>query len=204
MQRNRFSSSKIATLLLVSTFSVLPVFSQTQVRMIAWQKDNAYTNMPRSGTDPNIKARIDEIELESVVVEGRSINIGEAFPASDDWLKNIGFRVKNISGKHIKQIQITLVLPEIPSGSPEIPFLAHTAQEKRLAPGEEVELTMPQGLYAWVKDRIAEKGTLSMISKADILAVFVTLPDGTVWTSGCLKTADSKNPCPGPATKRFD
>jgi hypothetical protein len=197
---NRFSPSAIVRLLLVSTFSVFPVFSQTQVRMIAWQKDNAYTHKSRSGTDNNIKARIDEIELIGVVVEGRSVNIGEAFPASDDWLKNIGFHVKNISGKQLKNIQITLVLPDITSGSPEIPFLAHLDKEKGLTPGEEVELTLPEGgLYAWVKDRIAEKGSLSRISKADILAVFVTLPDGTVWASGCLKTPGSKNACPSPA-----
>ena len=200
MQWNRFSPSRITSLIIISTFAVVPVFSQTQTRTIEWQNKNPYTNYSKSGTDTHIKARIDEIELEGIVVEGRPINIGEAFPASDDWLKNISFRVRNISGKQLRKIQITLVLPEIKEGSPQIPFIAHVDKEKGLAPGEEVELTIPVGgLYSWVKDRIAEKGSLSRITKADILAVFVSLPDGTVWSSGCVKTADTKNSCPSPS-----
>lgn len=201
MQWNRLFPSAITRLLIISTFAILPAFSQTQTRTIEWQKASPFQSTPGSGT--HTTDRTDEVEIEGVVVEGRTINIGEPFPASDDWIKNIGFRVKNVSGKQLTRIQIQLVLPEMTDGSPQIPF-CHGCdpieKQKGVTPGEEVQLTMPGGgLYPWVKSRINEKGSLSRISKAQILVVFVGLADGTVWSSRCAKTADPKDACPSPS-----
>ena len=151
--------------------------------------------------DPQIKNRIDEIEIERIVVEGQQVQMGAPFPASDDWLGNIGFHIRNISDKQLAKIQITLVLPEISPGSPQIPFCYGCdpiEKQKGIKPGEEVQLTIPIGLYPWVKSTIAEKG-VSRISKAEFLAVYLTLADGTVSASGCVKTADPKNACPSPS-----
>lgn len=201
MQWNRFLPSAITKPLLVSVFAALPVFSQTQTRTIEWQKASPYKSTPGPGT--HTTDRTDEVEIEGVVVEGRPINIGEPFPASDDWIENIGFRVKNVSGKQLTRIQIQLVLPEMTNGSPQIPFCYGCdpiEKQKGVTPGEEVRLTIPVGdLYPWVKSRITEKGSLSRISKAQILVVFVGLADGTVWSSRCTKTADPKNACPSPS-----
>lgn len=202
MRRNRVFQSAITRLLIISTFAILPAFSQAQTRMIEWPKTSPYSSKARAAPDAHVKNRIDEIEIEGIVVEGLQIQVGEPFSASDDWLKNIGFRVRNISDKQVARIQITLVLPEIRSGSPQIPFCYGcdpSEKQKGIKPGEEVQLTMPGGgMYPWVKSTIAEKGILR-ISKAEFLAVFLTLADGTVWASGCAKTADPKNACPSPS-----
>jgi hypothetical protein len=202
MQWNRFLPSAVPRLLVVSVLTVLPVFSQTQTRLIAWPKTSPYNSKAMAAPDPQVKSRIDEIEIAGIVVEGQQIQVGEPFSASDDWLRNIGFRIRNISDKQLAKIQITLVLPEIRSGSPQIPFCYGCdpiEKQKGIKPGEEVQLTMPgSGLYSWVQSTIAEKG-ISRISKAEFLAVYLTLADGTVWVSGCAKTADPKNACPSPS-----
>jgi hypothetical protein len=186
----------------VSLLTVLPVFSQTQTRLIEWPTTSSYNSKAIAAPDPHITNRIEEIEIEGIVVEGHQIKVGEPFPASDDWLNHIGFQIKNISAKQLAKIQITLVLPEIRSGSPQIPFCYGCdpiEKQKGIKPGEEVQLTMPGGgLYEWVKNAIAEKGS-SRISRAEFLAVYLTLTDGTFWVSGCTKTADPKNACPSPA-----
>jgi hypothetical protein len=200
---NGIFTSGIARLLVFFPFAVLPVFSQTQTRTIEWPQASPYNTKSASAPGAHTTDRTDEIEIAGIVVEGRPINIGEPFPASDDWLKNIGFRVKNVSGKQLTRIQIQLVLPEMSEGSPQIPFCYGCdpiEKQKGVTPGEEVELTIPVGgVYPWVKSRITEKGSLSRISKAQILVVFVGLADGTVWSSRCAKTADQKNACPSPS-----
>lgn len=63
-------------------------------------------------------------------------------------------------------------------------------------PGEVVELKMlGGGFYDWVRGRIEEKGEVSRINKAEIRNMYVTLPSGPIWFSGCVKTTDPKNAC---------
>ena len=200
MRRNRLLTARIAITFVFVSLALLPVFSQGQNKTIEWPKKSLYNTRPKAAPDAHITDRIDDVEIEGIVVESRLVKIGEPFVASDDWIKNIGFRVKNISGKQLTAVQISLVLPEMSEGSPQVPFCygcASIEKQKGIVPGEEVELTMPAGgLYPWLKSRITEKGGLSRISKAQIHIVFVTLLDGTVWSSGCVKTADPKNACP--------
>lgn len=113
--------------------------------------------------------------------------------------------MKNVSDQRLLAIQITLILPEMDHSSPDIVYCygcAAAEKAKGVSPGEVVELKMlGGGFYDWVKTRAADKGGISQISKAQIRDMFVTLPDGTRWLSGCVRTADPKNACarsPGP------
>jgi hypothetical protein len=174
-------------------------FPQAQPKMIEWSKSPMNSRTRRAD---NIRPldQIDGLEIEDVAVEGKSVAIGQGFTAGDDWIQTIAFRVKNISGRQLSVVQITLVAPEMNNDGPQIVFCygcAKPEREKGVMPGEEVELKILGGnYYGWVKDKIAEQGNISRISKAQILAMFVTLPDGTKWVSGCVKTADPKNACP--------
>ena len=134
---------------------------------------------------------------------GRSI-LASLSPPVTSGLKNISFRVKNVSGKQLTRIQIQLVLPEMSQeGSPQIPFCYGCdpiEKQKGVTTGEEVQLTIPVGaVYPWVESRITENGRLSRTSKAQILVVFVGEADGTIWSSRCVKTADLNNACPSPS-----
>jgi hypothetical protein len=200
MRWHRVFTSTAIKLLVFSLVSIVPAFSQTQSRLIEWPATSPY-NSKAMVPDPKVKRRIDDIALEGIVVEGQPVQFGVPFAASDDWLKNIGFRLRNNSDKQLAKIQITLVLPEIRSGSPQIPFCYGcdpVEKQKGIKPGEEAQLTILGSIYPWVKSTIAAKG-VSRISQAEVLAVYLTLDDGTVWVSGCIKTADPKNACPSPS-----
>ena len=141
---------------------------------------------------------LDRVEIESVTV-GKPITIGQAFTADDDWLRDIVIRVRNISGQQVSAIQATLVLPQIGPGSPDIVYCygcAPAEKAKGIPAGEAVDLKMPAGgFYDFVKMRAGEKGGISQINKAEIRDMLVTLPDGTRWVSGCIKTKDAQNAC---------
>jgi hypothetical protein len=139
------------------------------------------------------------VEIVDLAV-GKPITIGEAFSADDDWLQSVVIRVRNISGQQLAAIQVTLVLPQLGPGSPDVVYCYGCAAEQKakgIAAGEVVELKMiGGGFYDFVKMRAAEKGGIAQINKARIWIMNVSLPDKTRWVSGCIKTVDAKNACP--------
>ncbi len=146
--------------------------------------------------------QIDAAEIEDIAVDGKSITVGQPFAAGDDWLKTFTVRVRDISGQRLVSAQVTLVLPEMGVGSPDIVFCygcAAVEKEKGFMPGEVVELKMPGGgFYDWVRSRIAGKGSVSRITKTEIHHMYVTPPTGPKWFSGCVKTTNPGNACPRP------
>lgn len=199
MKSNCLSLSAILTALLGFLFAVTPVLSQNQNKVLEWAKRPVGSNNERASADIQLSRQIDGIEIEDILVDGKSITIGEPFAADIDWIKDIRFRVKNISGQQLMAIQIGITLPEI-TKSPYVVFACgcgHDKTQSCVMPGDEVELKIPSGrFYQWVKDSVAKEKDISMITKATIRDMFVTLPDGMHWLSGCIKTADQKNACP--------
>jgi hypothetical protein len=187
----------LTTVFLVSA----PAFAQLQ-RQIEWPEKSKFNSKTDTTPDNHIIDRINEIEIEAILVNGREIIVGEPFSADTDWLKAISFRVKNVSDKPIRRIQITLVLPEIPEikGRPQIQYLCLSCKgdgRDPLAPGAETELRMPEGgLYAWVKDRVNETTDFTQITRARIYSAWVTMDDGLVLWSDCIKTSNVRNACP--------
>jgi hypothetical protein len=147
----------------------------------------------------HLMKRLEQIEIEDIQVEGQSIILGEPFTASSDWLGNIRFRIKNISGQRLEFVQITLVLPEISEAGPQLPFICSECRVDKkqipIEPDAEVYLTMPLPIYSWARGVIAEKANLTTISKAQILTGIAQAPDDINWSSDCIKTADARNAC---------
>jgi hypothetical protein len=174
-------------------------FAQDQSKMVGWSKAPAGS---KRSTSAYIRPsdQIDGVEIEDIIVEGKPVKVGQSFVAGDDWIQTLTFRVKNVSEQQFNAVQITVILPEMSTGGPEIVFCYgcfKSGREKGIVPGEEVELKMPGGkYYAWVRDKITAQGYISRIGKAHIRDIFVTLPDGTKLLSGCVKTRDPKNACP--------
>jgi hypothetical protein len=200
-QRRWVFLSAVRVLFVVAVFAVPSAFSQTQNKILEWSKHPVGNNNERAGPEVQMSRQIETIEIEDVLIGGRSIKIGEAFAADIDWLRDITFRVKNISGEQLMGIQLNLTLPEV-NKSPQIVFFSgcgHDNDQKCLMPGDEVELRMPRGhFYDWVKEIVAKEKDLSTITKAMIREMIVTLPSGIRWVSGCITTADPKNTCPHP------
>lgn len=197
---NALLTSAIAKQFAILLFMTALGFPQGQPKIVEWSKSPA-SSETRTAADMRSLDQIDGVEIEDIAVEGKPISIGKNFDAGDDWIRTITFRAKNISGQQLKMVQLTVVLPEMSTGGPDIVFCygcAKTEREKGIAPGEEIELKILPGdkYYAWVRDKITAQGDISRISKAQIRDMYVILPDGTKLFSDCVKTADPKNACP--------
>jgi hypothetical protein len=181
-------------------FRSLSFDEQNTEKLVEWTSRPIGSNNEHAAAGTQLFRQLDNIEIEEVSAEGKPIAIGQGFTASDDWLRSLAVRVKNVSGQPLLAIQVTLILPEMDHSSPDIVYCygcAPAERAKGVSPGEVVELKMlGGGFYDWVKTRAADKGGISHISKAQIRDMRVTLADGTHWLSGCVKTADAKNACP--------
>ena len=70
-----------------------------QSKLIIWPKEPGRRIRPAGtpGGQANALPQFDSFEIEDILVEGRSITIGRAFEASDNWLNDITIRIKNVS-----------------------------------------------------------------------------------------------------------
>jgi hypothetical protein len=136
--------------------------------VIEWQAKPMGSNNEKWTDGTQVFRVLEGVEIESVTV-GKSITIGEAFSADDDWLQSLVIRVRNTSGQRVAAIQVTLVLPRMGLGSPEVVYCygcEPAEKEKGIAPGETVDLKIPRGgFYDFVKMRAAENGGIAQIGK---------------------------------------
>jgi len=193
---------RFLVLAIVGALLCIPIAAQTPNKLIVWKKEPG-RGIKAAGTpggQSNALAQFDDFEIEEILVEGKSIIIGQPFTASNDWLNAIKVRIKNVSQQKFQFIQITLSLPQI-MGGPIIPVCFGCAladREKGIAPAEEVELQTVHSdkFYDWVKTSISAKTSLSNISTAQIERTLAILWDGTQLISDCVKTVNTQKPCP--------
>ncbi|HEX5704034.1 MAG TPA: hypothetical protein VFX97_12590 [Pyrinomonadaceae bacterium] len=167
--------------------------------MLVWSDHPAGSHHERTRAPHQIFKQLDAIEIQSINLGGKPIVIGEPFSADEDWLRDLTFRVKNVSDKELMLIQITLILPELekPIQVPYVSGCRHDKNQPCITPGVEVELRIPPiKLYEWVKSEVATQTELRKITKATIYHVILSLPGDITWSSGCVKTKDPKNTCP--------
>src|ERR1700737_1907928 len=138
MKHRDFYFLTSAALLLLTLFPPPVTVAQESAKTLDWED---HTNINTGRVDLPWSRRIDEIELEDILIDGRSLLIGEPFIGD---IRNLVFRVKNISDGPVGFIQITVTLPEI-KHSPQIPFVRTSpdSKSKPLLPGEETELRIP-------------------------------------------------------------
>jgi hypothetical protein len=184
---------------LLLLFSAAVAVSQGGNKVIQWEEHPHGAKGAIAQPPLQLFDQIDGVEIVEVPVEGVPVTIGQPFNASAEWLGKMSFRVKNVSSEAVAVIQITLRLPEMKK-SPWVPYAAGCRRDQPcIKPGEEVELKIPSGrLYDWVKSGVAKETDMSKISRATIHTVLVSLPNGTVWSSGCVKTVGQKDACPHP------
>lgn len=172
---------------------------QTQQKVLQWSDHPAGSHHERTTAPNQIFKQLEVIEIQSITLGGKSIAIGESFSGDEDWLRDLTFRVKNVSDKDLMGIQITLILPELKK-PPQIPYVSgcrHDKNQPCIRPGDELEIKIPAiKLYDWVKDVVASETELRKITKATIYTVIVSLPGDITWSSGCVKTKDPRQACP--------
>jgi len=172
------------------------IVAQEPAKTLEWE---GHRNINSGRVDLPWSRRIEEIELEDILIDGRSILIGEPFVGD---IRNLTFRIKNISDGPVGFVQITVTLPEI-KVPPQIPFVraGDIKTQKPLLPGQQAELTISdRKIYDWVADTVAQQGReLKSIRKAAIDVVIIVSQKSGQLPGGCVKTRDPRNECqPGP------
>ena len=190
---------KLCVVWLLLVLSLTPtVRSQTPNRFLVWSPSPVGSNNEKVASGLELSRQIKEVEILEFLVEGREINIAEAFSAPDDFLRRMSFKVKNSSKRVMSTIQLTLIVADSKPYSPQIIYCygcAEKQREKGIAPGEVVEFTMPGGnFYDFVKTRLEEKG-VTVVQRVEISHMYVHFPDGPTLYSGCIKTSNARNAC---------
>ena len=183
---------------LIMALGATPALGQSEARVIQWSEHPQGSNNERSSPPLQLFKELEDIELEEVQVEGRPVAIGMPVDATVDWLRNISFRIKNVSRQPLAFVQITLTLPQLktPIQVPYVGCSSPNLNKPCVQPGGEVLLTMPGGVYDWVKGKASDQGVdFSGINRATVTYVMVDLVGGAQQSSGCVKTSDVNNPC---------
>lgn len=184
---------------------VTPVSTQTPEGILLWPEHSMGPLRPHQVTNMRV-AEVDvPIEITNVAVNGKSIIIGKAFPTTDNWIRNLTVRVKNISEKPMKSILMLIALPEVrlsngmgrgftlrggtnPGGKPIV-----------IMPGEEIELEWLEAEYQMFLETNERLNASGNQGKAQIGMTSAIFTDGTVWGSDCLRATDPRNACRGAA-----
>ena len=192
MKHRDFYFLKSVALLLLTLFPPAAAVAQESAKTLEWRD---HSNINTGSVDLPWSRRIEEIELEDMLIDGKSILIGEPFVGD---FRRLVFRVKNVSDGPVGFIQITLTLPEM-KRLIQIPFIQTAADKKKpLLPGDETELRLPgdQGLYNWISESATKQGQeLSNLKRVAIDIVFVTPAKGDQVMGGCVRTRDPRNDC---------
>jgi hypothetical protein len=178
-------------LLALVLFATCPAFSQSQTKVIEWMKN------PFGNDTEKVERQLKQIEIQEVSVDGKSITLGVPFAADVDWIRRIGFRIRNISPQAVTSIQIHIYLPEF-KRAPYVDYCYGCARGARaLMPGEEVTLSAPL-FYDWARDVIAgQGGNISIIGRASIRDIQIYRTDGTMFI--CTRSANQKSVCASPS-----
>jgi len=147
------------------------------------------------------------LEVIGFSLGGAPVTPGLAFQADDNWLTNLRVKVRNISGKSISHLRMTLALPEAKftedgrnySMGISLDYKAgakannESAEMKVILPGDEVELVyLDTGVP--LRQEINSKTGVTSITilqyGGDVTAYFV---DGSQWRGSNLPVGKGRN-----------
>lgn len=142
------------------------------------------------------------LEITNLKVNGASIDFNQPFQADDEWLKNLTFDVKNVSGKAITHFQIGVLLHNPDNNQRAVAKMVWHGRDTglpnvqptvRVANGEVIHATYDERRYEGLKG-IRERISLSKITSAELSLDMVVFEDDTSWRLGNLYRRDPANP----------
>jgi hypothetical protein len=178
-------------LLSTHTLSTGQTFNQKQERII---KQKSWQNEP--------------VKILRLKIKSKDFALGQKFLEDDDWLKNLTISVKNVSGKNITFISLTLDFPrsegstEVPSAydleygrNPLFPVDAILPDnQKPILAGETKDLALSDEEYNSLRHFLSETNYPTSIKQVDIILGQIIFEDGTKWAGGAWFRRDSTNP----------
>lgn len=146
---------------------------------------------------------IEFVELKS---SGKKFKFGEKYIQESDWLKELTFDFKNVSGKTITYIGVAIIFPEtqstgvtishslsygIPPNFPESEY----NKSKLLIPNETAQIGFSAESYKALKNFLATRNhTLTDLTQAHLTIMSVFFEDGTKWGAGDMYRPDPNKP----------
>jgi hypothetical protein len=122
---------------------------------------------------------------------------------ANDWLKGAAFKLKNLSGKAITYIELSLDFPETQSSGTEMSFrntlgrrsgINTPAEPLFIMPGDEFSVTIDEGRYEGLTKFIEKRHPISDINVARVRIGFLIFEDNTGWAGGEYYRPDPNNP----------
>jgi hypothetical protein len=101
----------LATCIISALIGFMPALVQTKDRLVEWPP-YPFGRINSAADGIKLSPATEALEIVDVQVAGHSITIAQAFPADDDWLRSLTFRMKNISAQSIVGARIQFGLPE--------------------------------------------------------------------------------------------
>jgi hypothetical protein len=178
----------------------IPFFSSGTAKQL---EDKVITRLRRIPLPVNIKA---------VKTKKGDVEIGQKFSGEDDWFKQLTISIENTSGKTITYIGGGFLFPNLDSqeGEQVAPPLYHrfmyghhplapgeTLPPNRsisIKPGETFNITLPEGDFSSVKQKLKGLGYPVNIKEIKINIEEIYFDDGAAWNGGNWYQRDSNNP----------
>jgi hypothetical protein len=195
------SLDSIFMLMILLVYGVTSALAQAPDKVVLWP-DYPMGRITRVAPGTRLSQIEEALEIMDIVVDGKSITIGESFASSDNWIRNLSVRVKNISGQPIQSIEMAIVLPEVSlSDGRNIGFSLRggstpAGKQKAIMPGEEIKLEWIGIEYQKFQERWAQLKGMDHVTKAMVGMTAVMFTDGTVWGNDCLRATNPRSSCP--------
>jgi hypothetical protein len=141
-----------------------------------------------------------------ITANGKQSRINSRIAAGEDWLRELTFKVKNISQKNIVFIYVSIYFPEAKAITGTLfafdlrygadPRLqAASTTEKPIKPEEAAGFVVSDASYRDLKWRIETRITpIKNINSVQIDVVRVIFDDDTAWATGSFMHRDPNNP----------
>lgn len=144
-----------------------------------------------------------QLKFTDVKVGQQERKLGESFEAESDWVKDLSFKLENISGKQIVYLKVNINFPETRLLGPMMSYgvtfgqhpnskFKHIKQPMLLKPSEILEVSLDKE-----KDRIhkflGNRQPIETIQKVELEIGFIVFEDKTAWAAGTFLRQDANN-----------
>jgi hypothetical protein len=198
---NPFSFLLVSALLFACSATI---WAQTKDRLVQWPP-RPMGKLESASEGTKMSSVSEALEIVSLSIRGRPITIDKPFPADDDWLRGLTFKIKNISGQPIvgMRLYISFADSKYKEGFIGMSFEygkglstgIPSDEQRTVLPGEDFELQFNDRQYERHKRFVSERSGGRSFSNVWIGWAQVKFLDESVWTNGCLPASDPRNAC---------
>jgi hypothetical protein len=145
-----------------------------------------------------------QLKITEIKVGNKTRTFNEGFDAESEWVKNLIFKLENISSKPIVYLKVNVNFPETRANGNLMSYGVTFGQRPGsklkqinlpllLKPGETFEVFLEkekEGIYKFINER----QPVELIKKIELEISFIIFDDKTAWSAGSFMRQDPENP----------